>query len=46
MTPSSTLYIDDNAENIKQACETGFVVHHFTDAAGLNRGLEQLALVP
>ncbi len=45
LTPSSTLYIDDNAENIKQAGRTGFVVHHFTDADGLTRRLEQLALV-
>jgi 2-haloacid dehalogenase len=46
LTPSSTLYIDDNTENIKQACQTGFVVHHFTDAHGLTRRLEQLALIP
>jgi len=46
LTPSSTLYIDDNSENIKQACQTGFVVHHFTDADGLTRRLERLALIP
>jgi 2-haloacid dehalogenase len=46
LTPSSTLYIADNSENIKQACQTGFVVHHFTDSDGLTRRLEGLALIP
>jgi 2-haloacid dehalogenase len=46
LTPSSTLYIDDQSENIKQACQTGFVVHHFTDADGLTRRLERLVLIP
>jgi 2-haloacid dehalogenase len=46
LTPSSTLYVDDNTENVNQACRTGFVVHHFTGADGLTRRLEQLALIP
>ena len=46
LEPSSTLYIDDNTENVKEACQTGFLVHHFTDAEGLTRRLEHLALIP
>jgi HAD superfamily hydrolase (TIGR01509 family) len=46
LTPTSTLYIDDNTENVKQACETGFIVHHFIGADDLTRQLEQLGLMP
>jgi 2-haloacid dehalogenase len=46
LTPPSTLYIDDNADNVRRACRTGFVVHHFGGAQELARRLEQLALVP
>ena len=46
LTPSSTLYVDDNAENVKQARKTGFAVHHFAGAEELTHCLEQLALIP
>jgi len=46
LTPSSTLYIDDNAENVKEASVTGFAVCHFTTAHRLARRLEDLALIP
>jgi HAD superfamily hydrolase (TIGR01509 family) len=46
LSPSSTLYIDDNSDNVEQAAQTGFIVHHFTDADELQRRLERLALIP
>jgi 2-haloacid dehalogenase len=46
LTPRSTLYIDDNTENVREAARTGFVVYHFTGAEGLSRRLEQLDLIP
>jgi 2-haloacid dehalogenase len=45
LTPSSTLYIDDNPENVEQARQSGFLVHHFTGAVRLTRHLERMALI-
>ena len=46
LTPSSTLYIDDNPENVRAASQKGLVVCHFTSPERLARRLEDLGLLP
>jgi 2-haloacid dehalogenase len=43
--PEAMLFIDDNAANIAAARELGWQVHHFMDAAGLERDLVARALL-
>lgn len=46
LTPTSTLYIDDNPENVDAASQKGLVVHHFTHAEKLESLLGRLRLIP
>lgn len=39
VTPETTLFIDDRAENVAAAKACGFLTHHFVDAAGLRDAL-------
>ena len=43
--PSAMLFIDDNAANIAAARALGWHVHHFTDAAALERDLVERGLI-
>ena len=43
--PGAMLFIDDNAENIASARAEGWQVHHFTDAATLERDLTACGLI-
>jgi len=42
--PGETLFIDDSADYVANARQTGLVAHHFTGIAGLQAHLRQLAL--
>lgn len=44
VSPSETLFIDDNAANIDGAREAGLLVHHYTDYAGLEIALASWGL--
>ena len=46
LSPPSTLYIDDNPENVEAASQRGLVVYHFTRAEDLHRLLRRLGLIP
>lgn len=43
--PAAMLFIDDNADNIAAAALLGWQVHHFTDAATLERDLAARGLI-
>ncbi len=43
--PGAMLFIDDNADNIAAALAEGWQVHHFTDAATLERDLTARGLI-
>jgi 2-haloacid dehalogenase len=43
--PERMLFVDDNAANIASAARCGWQVHHFADAAGLERELVERGLV-
>ncbi|MGA2520351.1 MAG: HAD-IA family hydrolase [Acidimicrobiales bacterium] len=46
LTPSSTLYVDDNPENVRAASQKGLVARHFTSPERLASLLEDLGLIP
>ncbi len=46
LTPETSLFIDDVADNIKAAQTLGFQTHHFTDAAALAADLTGRRLLP
>lgn len=46
LTPASSLYIDDNPENVRAAAQRGLVVCLFTGADQLDDVLRNLGLVP
>ena len=43
--PQAMLFIDDNADNIASASKCGWQVHHFSDAAALERDLAARGLI-
>jgi 2-haloacid dehalogenase len=43
--PETMLFVDDNADNVASAAACGWQVHHFADAARLERRLEELGLI-
>jgi 2-haloacid dehalogenase len=46
LDPGSSLYVDDNPDNVAAAAARGFVCHHFVGPAGLRRALQELGLLP
>ncbi len=45
LEPSTSIFIDDRADNVEAAIELGFSAIHFVDAADLRRALEDLGLL-
>ena len=43
--PGAMLFIDDNRANIDAAAALGWQVHHFRDATGLERDLQERGLI-
>lgn len=44
LDPAATLFIDDSPANIEAALASGFVVHHFHSASGLEAEFDRLSL--